>query len=348
MAFAKHSGWRVELPGLGIRHLPDRLKRVAEFYNTKDFDAIINNTSTETQLVLPCLRPEILRASVMRGLNTSNLDVLAMNSDYLHAAVGISHEMTRVMAADLRIKAPVRLIPNCTTIKGGEFPKLNLPLKLCYVGRLSNPDKNVLIIPHIAALLKKEGIEFSLDMVGDGPARSKLEGDLAKLSMNDIFFHGSLPREETHRIMSHSHFVLLPSFREGLSNVMLEGMATGCVPICSDIDNFKWVLGNAADQLQCRIQQPEEYAHRIAYLASHPNAYLSLQEYLRGRQQGLFTPERTIQGYLDMINELTSGNGRALPSPFTFETMLIPRAYRLYCSPLWRLAQKAKDLFTDG
>jgi hypothetical protein len=129
---------------------------------------------------------------------------------------------------------------------------------------------------------------------------------------------------------------------------MLEGMSTGCVPICSDIDNFRWVLGNVAPQLQCRLNNPEDYAGRIIYLSSDVDTYIEMQKYLRGRQQEMFTPERTIRGYLDMIIELTSRNARVLPPSCTFETMPIPRAYRLYCSPLWRLAQKAKDLFTDG
>lgn len=346
MAFARQSGWCIEQPGLSVRYLPDRLKSLAEFYNAKNYDVIINNASPETQLILPCLHPSAIRIAVMRGLNASNLDLLAMHSDYLHAAVGISDEMTRVMANDPHIKAPVRLIPNCTTLKGGAFPGLHHPLKLCYIGRISNPDKNVLILPRIASLLKKGGIEFSLDIVGDGPARRRLEHNLKKLGLSGITFHGALSREQTHQIMSHSNFVLLPSFREGMSNVMLEGMATGCVPICSDIENFKWVLGNAARQLQCSLHQPEEYARRIAYLGSQPDAYQALQEYLRDRQQGLFKPEYTIQGYLDLIKELTSQNTRVLPPSCTFETIPIPRAYRLYCSPLWRVAQRTKDLFT--
>lgn len=344
LRFAEQSGWNLVLPGRGIRFLPQRLKRVAKLLNSNEYSIVINNTSAETQLILPYLRREILRVGVMRGLNPNALRYLSINSEYLHAVVGISTEMKRVMAEDARIKAPVWLISNCTRVKGGEFPRLGDRLQLCYVGRLSNPDKNVKIFPRIAKLLKNSGVKFSIEIAGDGPAQQWLEKEFKRLSVGDVKLHGVLSREQTQQIMSHSNFVLLPSISEGLSNVMLEGMALGCVPICSDIENFKWVLGEAADRLQCDLHNPEDYAQRIAYMSSHPDIYRATQLYLQKRQQNLFTPEHTVQGYLDLINELRSGGQRELPPSCDFEKLQIPKEYRLYCSPAWRLVQKAKDM----
>ena len=342
--FAEQSGWNLVLPGRGIRYLPHRLKRVAEVINSNEYSIVINNTSIETQLILPCLRPEILRIGVMRVLNPNALSHLAINSEFLHTAVGISAEMTRVMSADARIKAPVRLISNCTRVKGGQFPRLEDRLQICYVGRLTNPDKNVKILPDIAKSLKNSGVTFSIEIVGDGPVRQWLEKEFKRLSVGDVTLHGALSRGQTQQIMSHSNFVLLPSVSEGLSNVMLEGMALGCVPVCSDIENFKWVLGETAHRLQCGLHNPEDYALRIAYMISHPDIYRETQLYLQKRQQNLFTPERTVQGYLDLINELRSGEVCGLPLPCDFEKLQIPKEYRLYCSPAWRLVQKVKGM----
>ncbi len=348
LKFAEESGWNLVLPGNGIRFLPHRLKRVEEVINSKEYSIVINNTSAETQLILPCLRPEVLRVGVMRVLNPNALRQLAINSEYLHAAVGISTEMTRVMEGDSNIKAPVRLIPNCTCVKGGELPQLGDDLKICYAGRISNPDKNVTILPRIAELLKSSGVNFSLEIAGDGPARKKLERDFERFAPGCAIFKGLLPREQVQQIMAISNFVLLPSISEGLSNVMLEGMALGCIPICSDIENFNWVLGEAADRLQCRLHDPNDYAERISYMVSNPDVYRATQLYLRERQQSHFTPERTIQGYLDLISELRNGQARELPPPCDFAELQIPKEYRLYCSPGWHLVQKVKDMFVIG
>ncbi len=342
--FATQSGWNLLHPVSGMNFLPQRLKRLAQVIALNKYSVVINNTSPETQMILPCLKPEIKRIGVMRVLNPNALRHLAMNSEYMHTAVAISAEMERIMSADNRIKAPIRLISNCTRVKGEGTPRLGDRLRLCYVGRLTNPDKNVKIIPAIAKYLQDKGLPFSLDIAGDGPLGQWLENEFKRVSVHDVKLHGLISREETLGIMSHSNFVLLPSFSEGLSNVMLEGMALGCVPVCSDIHNFKWVLGKVADQLQCSINDPLAYGQQILHLATHPDTYQEIQHYLKERQQRLFTPEHTVKGYLDLIAELMSGKGRKLPDPCDFRKLKIPREYRLYCSSGWRFIQKAKNM----
>jgi len=346
LEYAKRLGWNLVFPGRGVRFLPHRLKRVLEWLNANGYSAVINNTSMETQLILPCLRPEILRVGVLRGLNPEARRHLSINSGYLHAAVAISAEMVRVMAEDANIRAPVRLIPNCTRVEGGEFPKLDEPLTICFVGRLSNRDKNVSILPRVAAALKASGVRFTLEIVGDGAERKALEKDFREVAPGCATINGTLPRERTQDIMSRSHFVMLPSISEGLSNVLLEGMALGCIPICSAIENFKWVLGDAAERLQCSTHDPGEYARRMIRMSSDPDLYRSTQQYLRERQQSLFTPERTVGGYLELIGELKNGAARELPPSCAFTSLRMPAEYRLYCSPVWRLLQKTRDALT--
>lgn len=346
LEYAKRQGWMLELVGKGERFLPRRMLLVADFLNSGGFDIVFNNTSPETQLILPCLKSHIIRVAVIRALNPTALKHIGMNSAYLHTVIGISKEMTQAMASDPNIQAPVKLIPNCTIVKSESYPELKPTLKICFVGRVSNPDKNVSILPAIVDHLKTRGISFSMDIVGDGPDRALLEREFRKRKSSEVIFHGVLPREATNQIMKNANFVLLPSIYEGLSNVMLEGMALGCVPICSDIANFRWVLGDVAGQLQCSIHQADVYAQQIAKLSETPEHYRSIQKYLRNRQQELFSLESTVQSYLELFTGLKSGKGRQLPLPVDFKKIAIPREYRLYCSRLWRVAQVAKNIVT--
>jgi glycosyltransferase involved in cell wall biosynthesis len=345
LGYAEKSGWNLVIPGQGIRFLPHRLQRVEALLNSGKYSIVINNTSPETQLILPCLRTDIIRVSVMRVLNSNALRYLSINSEYLHAAVGISKEMVRAIEADDRIKAPVRLIPNCTRVKGGKFPVLRDHLKLCYVGRLSVPDKNVTILPHIAKSLIDLGVKFSIEIAGDGPAKKQLIKAFNSIAPGCAIFKGMISREQVQQIMGTSNFVLLPSVSEGLSNVMLEGMALGCVPICSDIENFKWVLEETSDRLQCRLNDHREYAHRIETMIKDPGIYKATQIYLQGRQQKFFTPENTIKGYKSLIEELSNGDPYEIPPHIDFRDLQMPKEYRQYCSPGWHLLQKIKNIF---
>jgi len=344
LAYANTSGWNTILTGVGKRFLPDRLKGVVEQLNRDGYDALLNNTSMEAQLALPCLRRGLLRVGVMRVLNDNALWQVGVHSAYLHALVGISEEMVRVMAADPRIQSPVRLIPNCTRVVAGEPPRIGGRMELCYVGRLSAKDKNVIILPEIAAELSRRGGRFRLRIVGDGPEAGSLRASVRRLGLKEVELCGAMEREAAAGVLRSSHFTLLPSVSEGLSNVMLEGMSTGCIPICSDIPNFRWVLGEAAEQLQCALNDPTDYARRILLLWERGDSYKGLQAYLHRRQREVFTPERTIGKYIDLFRELASGGARSLPPACEFRELRMPWKYRVHCSPLWRVLQSAKDV----
>ena len=344
LAYANTSGWNTILTGTGKRFLPDRMKGVVEQLNRGGYGILLNNMSMEAQLALPCLRRGLLRVGVMRGLNDDALWQVGVNSAYLHALVGISEEMVRVMTADRRIQSPVRLIPNCTRAVEGEPPRIGGRMEICYVGRLAAKDKNVMILPEIAAELRRRGAHFRLRIVGDGPDAGSLRASVRRLSLKEVEFCGAMEREAATGVLRSSHFTLLPSVSEGLSNVMLEGMATGCIPICSDIPNFRWVLGEAAEQLQCALNDPREYARRMLLLWEHRDSYMRLQASLHHRQREAFTPERTMGKYIDLFRELASGGARSLPPAFEFRALRMPWKYRVHCSPLWRVLQFAKDV----
>jgi glycosyltransferase involved in cell wall biosynthesis len=343
--YADASGWHVIKVAEGERFLPKRLKATLTALHDGAYDVVLNNTSMETQLILPCLSERMRRVSVMRGLNPRALRMVALNSTHADAIIGISREMVRVLKADRRVRAPVRLIPNCTRVVGGEFPRLSGRLEVCYVGRLAVQDKNALLLPEIAHALKGQGAEFRLRIAGEGPAGDKLRGRLGKLQLREVELCGMLSREACRDLLSHSHFALLPSISEGLSNVLLECMALGCLPVCSDIENFKWVLGEAAPQLQCRLHDPQDYAARLLYFNGHENEYRRLQAYLRSRQQELFTPEQTVRGYLDLLAELASTRERALPHACALNRLRLPLKCWIWSSPVWRGLQTAKRLF---
>ena len=47
---------------------------------------------------------------------------------------------------------------------------------------------------------------------------------------------------------------------------------------------------------------------------------------------------------MDLIDDLSSGNVRALLPPMAFEKMRMPLEYSMYCTPAWRIAQKVRAI----
>jgi glycosyltransferase involved in cell wall biosynthesis len=87
------------------------------------------------------------------------------------------------------------------------------------------------------AILKARHRDFSLDIVGEGPLRRKLEQQAQRLGIGrHVRFHGVRPHEEVRRLLRGACALILPSVTaqngdaEGLGLVLLEAAATA-VPV---------------------------------------------------------------------------------------------------------------------
>lgn len=339
---AKRDGWSVKCCCKGVRFLRERLRVTLECLS--HYDVIINNHSIETQLVSPCLPSDIIRISVMRGINDSAIEQLSLNSQYFDAAVAISLEMQRVMKEASRIQCPIHLIPNCTEAETDELTKLDSQIRIAYVGGLRRRDKNILLLPEIVACLYKHNKDFFLTIAGDGPDRRILEEKMDKVdSKSRVEVLGEVPRDKAEDILRKSHFTLIPSHYEGLSNVMLETMALGSVPITSNIANFQWVLGDVAAKLQVPISSADAYAKRIIELVANPTEYYKIQGYLHERQRTMFTPKKTVNGYLALIAKLKTHHRAKNFASVPFDKLALPGRYRRRCTVWWRFLQIARD-----
>lgn len=94
------------------------------------------------------------------------------------------------------------------------------------------PLKNVAIVVQAVSKLYAKGVDVRLDIYGDGPLRSRLEGHVedAKLSTL-IAFHGFVSRDELFRALKQAELFIMPSAPETFGLAYLEAMAAGCVVV---------------------------------------------------------------------------------------------------------------------
>lgn len=104
------------------------------------------------------------------------------------------------------------------------------PVKLIYVGRLA-PEKGVGILIDSLILLQKEGVQFELTLVGDGPERPALEQLVRQHGLQaSILFHGFANQVVVREKLLQSDLFVLPSFAEGVPVSFMEAMASG-IPV---------------------------------------------------------------------------------------------------------------------
>ncbi len=108
--------------------------------------------------------------------------------------------------------------------------KAERKLKAIFVGRLV-PYKGAHLLLHgFAEALKKDKV--SLDIIGDGPDRDRLEDLVKELGISEnVHFHGWVEHNKVGDYLVNSDFLAFPSIREFGGGVVLEAMALGVMPM---------------------------------------------------------------------------------------------------------------------
>ncbi len=116
------------------------------------------------------------------------------------------------------------------------------PVQLVYAGKLSNAKG----VPwFLRALQSIRSPEWQLHLLGSGSGEEKEHClMLAKELGEKVRVYGALPQKSLAKIMRQSHILVLPSFYEGLPLVILEGLASGCRIVATDLPGTKEILGN--------------------------------------------------------------------------------------------------------
>jgi colanic acid/amylovoran biosynthesis glycosyltransferase len=96
---------------------------------------------------------------------------------------------------------------------------------LVCIARL-HEQKGLPMLVDAAARLKAEGLDFQIDVIGDGPLRGELEAKIAALGLEQqVRLIGWKSGAEVREALVRSRAMVLPSFAEGLPVVIMEALA---------------------------------------------------------------------------------------------------------------------------
>lgn len=137
-------------------------------------------------------------------------------------------------------KIKIQVIPNGVDTEkyrpGHEVCTKKSKTKVLTVGRL-NEQKGIKNLLKACYALNQNGLngKFSLEILGDGPSRKMLEKLTKDMCLQDlVFFTGWVSKNEIADKYNTADIFVLPSLDEGMSNALLEAMATGLPVVASD------------------------------------------------------------------------------------------------------------------
>lgn len=148
--------------------------------------------------------------------------------------------------------------------------------------------------------LKEEGHSFAYHVVGTGRIEEELKRMCVELGLDDrVVWHGF--QKDVRSVLRQADIFLLPSWREGLPNSLLEAMAEGLVCVARDVGGVSEVWPESAGALLLpEPTTPQELAGALSTLMQRGTAQLLEMKtdfWSRGRNNSLDLLITTVEEF---------------------------------------------------
>jgi colanic acid/amylovoran biosynthesis glycosyltransferase len=192
---------------------------------------------------------------------------------------------------------------------GTADPPSGRPRILC-VGRLV-PEKGQAILLQALALLKQNGVDAELELVGAGPSREALEALAAELELTDrVRFAGAVAQDAIDAYYETANVFCLPSFSEGVPVVLMEAMACCRPVVATAIAGLRELVEDGRSGLLISPGRPDELALALETLLGDPDLCQRLGETGRDHVTRYFDIEHSADKLQELFAELLSERSR--------------------------------------
>lgn len=203
------------------------------------------------------------------GKSADLLGISYRQMDFIVAVSSSSALLVAETFPDIQNKIeviPNMIVPTELYNKSKQFePKefQNSDLKIISVGRMS-PEKNMILCPHIANLLKKSGISFRWILIGDGEEESKVKNAIEQLHLqNNVIMVGK--KSNPYPYIVNADIMVHPSLVESQGITLLESMVLR-TPVIAVASKGPQEFINTGENGYLVDNNAEEIAHTIEML----------------------------------------------------------------------------------
>jgi glycosyltransferase involved in cell wall biosynthesis len=168
--------------------------------------------------------------------------------------------------------------------------------RIGYVGRLSE-EKGVLNLVEAAPLALKTVNDLEFVLVGEGRLKNEIEQFVNKSDLSArVTLAGWVPHNKISVQLNSFKLLVLPSYTEGLPNIMLEAMACGTPVLATAVGSISQFIEDGRTGFIMENNSPECIARNIARALLHPDLH---QVALNGRTlvENQFTFSEAVKGY---------------------------------------------------
>ncbi|MBQ0719376.1 MAG: TIGR03088 family PEP-CTERM/XrtA system glycosyltransferase [Gammaproteobacteria bacterium] len=173
------------------------------------------------------------------------------------------------------------------------------------VGRLAEVKDQLTLIQAFAQLVADHSTQKQLRLVivGDGPMHQTLSAKISELGLSEyIWMPGD--REDIPELLRLMDVFVLPSLGEGISNTLLEAMATGLPLIATRVGGNPELIEEGINGCLVPVGDPVALAKSLKTLLSKPKMLTLYGEKSLHKVRQHFDWNRTVDEYLAVYDQL--------------------------------------------
>jgi len=296
------NGWKVKDVSNNEHSLKKRL--INTYDALLEYDVLINNHSDEVRFILPALPEKQVKISVQHNTTIASSKSLAYNAQYLNYWAGVSPSVIEVVKNYNPTINNLALLPN--GVQEFSFQKIKKfkkgTIRLGYVGRLDQKQKNIFLLPKLMLELEKANYRVELYIAGDGEHKNKLKEKFNKMSpKGKVTIMGRIDSKEIDLLFQKCDFLLNPSFWEGLPMVVLEAMSSGLIPILSNIGPHKYAVGEELSKTLITESNIASYVAVILKMRKNENLFINYRGQIRKQWENNFSIQAFGYNYEHLI-----------------------------------------------
>lgn len=157
------------------------------------------------------------------------------------------------------------------------------------------------------ALVVRTGVDFRAEILGDGELRQVVRYTIRDLGLTDhVTLPGNVPSTDVLARLQSTDVFVLSSVGEGISNAVLEAMASGVPLVTTNAGGMAEAVADGIEGYVVPVRDAAALAARIISLAKDRDARLSMGLAARRRAERDFSIERQMDVFEEMYRSISA------------------------------------------
>jgi glycosyltransferase involved in cell wall biosynthesis len=182
-------------------------------------------------------------------------------------------------------------------------PLSDRPHLIGYIGRLSGEKGVQHFVQALPAILNDQQ-DLRAFIGGDGPLKEAVEASLQEQGVSArVDLPGWIPHDNLPRYLNQLRLLILPSYTEGLPNIMIEAMACGTPVLATPVGAIPDVIIDGKTGFIMENNSPECIAENVIRALSSPDLEQIAEEGRRFVEEN-YTFERVVERWKEVLEEI--------------------------------------------